>query len=125
MIKTITFLKRRQDLSRDEFLKAYEAGHAQLGVKTLSGHCERYVRRYLKPIEHPLNEEGKNGAAAGFDALMEMWFKDHAQYEATMALIGSPRLTDEIVDSGHDIFDRSIHFTYVVSTERDSDVSAK
>ncbi len=122
MIKTITFLKRRPDMSREEFEHAYEEGHVKLGEVTLAGRAERYIRRYLIPLDHPLNEDGKNGPAAEFDAVMEMWFKDRADYEATMALIGSAQMAEEIVISGHEIFDRNYQFTYEIY-ERESILS--
>lgn len=122
MIKTITFLKRRADMTREEFVTAYESGHAKLGEQTLTGNATRYVRRYLIPIDHPLNEEGKDGPAAIFDAVMEMWFKDREQFNTTMDLIGSPELAKEIIASGHDIFDRSVHYVYEID-ERESDIT--
>lgn len=51
MIKVVTPLKRRSDLSREEFRNYYESHHRLLGEKYLAGYANRYLRRYLEAFK--------------------------------------------------------------------------
>lgn len=118
MFKVLTFLKRRPGLSMEEFIEQYENGHAKLGEKILGGgNAVRQFRRYLYPFNHALTEEGKEPE---YDAIMEMWFEDEAQFERTMALLSNSENVEQIVDSGAEIFDRSkLYMCSVVESEAD------
>ncbi len=71
MQKTLAFLVRRPDLSRDEFARHYEEIHVPLALPQLLG-VERYVRNHLDPGAE---------AADGFDCMTEFWYAsaEHAQ----------------------------------------------
>ena len=61
MIKQIVFLKRRADMTMQEFMDYYENQHSQLskriGAKPPLPNAQRYVRRYLTPEKNPLTGE--------------------------------------------------------------------
>lgn len=118
MYKVLTFLKRRADLSAEEFMDRYENGHAKLGEKYLRGNAVRYIRRYLNPMTHELSEEGH---ASEYDAIMEMWFEDKAQFDRMMEILAQPDVVNEVVEHGHTLFDRSLLFMYHVD-EKESEL---
>ncbi|HET8612246.1 MAG TPA: EthD domain-containing protein [Sphingomonas sp.] len=104
MFKTLTLLKRRPDLSMEEFVRRYETGHAKLGERLLKGSAVRYVRRYLHPVPTPetgVVEEGEH------DVVMEIWYPDRATWEAVMKRFSAPEVMDEIVADEETLFDRS------------------
>lgn len=119
MFKTLTLLKRRPDLSMEEFVRCYESGHARLGERLLRGAAARYVRRYLQPVPNPetgVVEDGEH------DVVTEVWFDDRAAWEATMARLSTPEVMAEIVADEETLFDRSRNRFFLVD-ERDSDLS--
>ena len=65
MIKTIAMIKRKADLSREEFVKHYEEVHAPLALKHLPM-IKQYVRNHL--VEIPGMEGGPD-----FDCITEIW----------------------------------------------------
>lgn len=104
MFKTLTLLKRRPDLSMEEFVRRYETGHARLGERLLRGHATRYVRRYLYPVSNP---ETGVVEEAEHDVAMEIWYPDRATWEATVARLSSPEVMAEIVADEETLFDRA------------------
>jgi len=61
MIKQIVFLRKRDDLSMDQFMDYYENQHSRLsqkmGAKPALPNAQRYVRRYVTPQPNPLTGE--------------------------------------------------------------------
>lgn len=104
MFKTLTLLKRRPDLSMEEFVRRYETEHARLGERLLRGHATRYVRRYLHPVPNP-----ETGAVEEpeHDVAMEIWYPDRATWEATVARLSTPEVMAEIVADEETLFDRA------------------
>jgi len=115
MFKTVNLMKRRADLTHDQFVERYEAGHARLGERVLAGSALRYVRRYLKPVDGV-------GDDADFDAVMEIWYADRATWEATMARLSEPTIAAEITADEETLFDRTKYRFYWVE-ESESDMS--
>ena len=116
MFKTLTLLKRRPDLSMEEFVRRYETGHARLGERLLRGHATRYVRRYLHPVPNP-----ETGAVeeAEHDVAMEIWYPDRATWEATVARLSMPEVMAEIVADEETLFDRTRNRFFLLE-ERES-----
>ena len=73
MIKTVTLLTRRPDLSREEFLRHWKQIHAPL-VLALPG-----VRRYVqcRPLETA-------GGEPPYDGIAEVWYDSLKGLRATM-----------------------------------------
>jgi len=113
MFKTLTLLARRPDLTREEFIRRYETGHARLGERLLRGAATRYVRRYIDPM--PGSPDGEH------DVVMEIWYPDRATWEATMAQLALPEVQAEIVADEETLFDRAKNRFFLVE-ERESDM---
>ena len=65
MIKAMSFIKRKQGLSREEFIKHYEEEHAPLAMKYFP--FKKYTRNYVI---------GSLGIAGlDFDCITEVWFE--------------------------------------------------
>ena len=102
MIKQVVFLKRRPDITMEEFKDYYENQHTQLakrmGAKPSLPNAQRYVRRYVTPEKNPLTGEVIH---PGYDCIMEIWWNTREDFEAAMQGLGSPehlpaRLADEL-----------------------------
>jgi hypothetical protein len=118
MFKTLTLLARRLDLTREEFMRRYETGHARLGERLLRGAATRYVRRYLNPLPDPETGAVQEG---DHDVAMEIWYPDRATWEATMARLADPETMAEIVADEETLFDRSKNRFFLVE-EHDSEI---
>ncbi|WP_428310581.1 EthD domain-containing protein [Hydrocarboniphaga sp.] len=101
MLKQIVFLKKRADMSREQFMDYYETQHTQLsrrlGAKPALPNAQRYVRRYLTPVPNPLTGEVID---PGYDCVMEIWWNSRADFDAAMKGLANPemlqaRLADE------------------------------
>lgn len=111
MLKFVTLLKRRPGMSRADFIAYYESNHARIGVKYLTGHACRYVRRYVQPVPDPVTgvpDEPEH------DVVMEIWFADRAAFDATMARLAEPAVAAEIAADEERLFDRSKHRHFFV-----------
>lgn len=111
MLKFVTLLKRRPGMSREAFIDYYERHHARIGVKYLSGHALRYLRRYVRPMPNPVtgaHDEPEH------DVVMEIWFADRAAFDATMARLAEPAVAAEIAEDEERLFDRSMHRHFFV-----------
>jgi hypothetical protein len=101
MIKQVVFLKRRADMTMQEFMDYYENQHSQLskriGAKPPLPNAQRYVRRYLTPEKNPLTGEV---IESGYDCIMEIWWNTREDFEAAMKGLSNPehlaaRMADE------------------------------
>jgi uncharacterized protein (TIGR02118 family) len=80
MIKLVMMVRRKSDLTVEQFRDHYERVHAPLALSILTP-LRAYARSYP---EKPLS-----GAAPDFDAITELWFEDEEALRATMAIAGS------------------------------------
>ena len=103
MLKLVALLKRRSGMTLDEFRDYYETTHSKFAEPLKGGLAVRYVRRYFTPIGHPLLDAEVEEPE--FDAMMEMWFKDQAQFEAAMKVSSDPVLAKAIKDDEYNLFD--------------------
>ena len=91
MIKQVVFLKRRPDMTLQEFVDYYETEHSQLskriGAKPPLPNAQRYVRRYITPEKNPLTGEVIH---PGYDCIMEIWWKNREDFENSLRLISDP-----------------------------------
>lgn len=72
MLKVISLMKRRDDISREDFFK-WTTEHAQRGAKIPT----------LK--QYRMNAARLDEPEAAFDAVSEMWFEDVAAFDAGFA----------------------------------------
>jgi hypothetical protein len=101
MIKQVVFLKRRADMTMQEFMDYYENQHSQLskriGAKPPLPNAQRYVRRYLTAEKNPLTGEV---IESGYDCIMEIWWNTREDFDAAMKGLANPehlaaRMADE------------------------------
>lgn len=100
--KILLFMKKRPDLSTQEFREYYETRHAPL-CERYSQSVQRYIRRYIEPQPHP--ETGPFDDA--YDVITELWFGDEAVFRGTLAYITTSLMPGEVVEDEANLFDRS------------------
>lgn len=99
-ITVITLLKRREGMSKRDFIAYYEEHHRRIGERVLTGYATRYVRRYLHPLdgtEQPCDA----------DVVMEIDFPDVATRDACFAALAAPATSAMIAEDEERLFDRS------------------
>ena len=116
MIKVVTLLFKRPDLSLEAFRDYYESHHRLLGEKYLIPHALKYVRRY--PIL-----AGDGADTPGFDVMMEVWFDNYYAMEAAMADMSSEPAQQELAADEERLFDRDRTQSFIVD-ECESDLDA-
>ena len=91
MIKQVVFLRKRPELSMEEFMDYYETQDKQLskrmGAKPALPNAQRYVRRYLTREKNPLTGEIID---PGYDCIMEIWWNTREDFEAAMRGLSNP-----------------------------------
>lgn len=115
--KILLFMKRRPDISVEQFRDYYESKHAPLAEKYSSG-VSRYIRRYIDPQPHP--ETGEFTDAP--DVITELWFDNEETYRGTLAYITTSLMPDEIIEDEKNLFDRTA-FRIATVVEKESDFS--
>lgn len=79
MVKLICFLKRKPDMSADEFHTYWRDRHGPLVASTKSGqHAVRYEQN------HRASEPQDHLGAADFDGVTIQWFESVADFEASV-----------------------------------------
>lgn len=114
-ITVITLLKRREGMSKADFIAYYEAHHRKIGERVLGGYATRYIRRYLHPTDGVDAHEDA-------DVVMEIDFPDAATRDACFAAMGDAETMAEIVADEDRLFDRSRIRTFTVE-ERASNMA--
>lgn len=99
-ITLITLLKRREGMSKADFLAYYESRHRLIGEKVLAGWATRYVRRHLHPMDG-------TDAPHDFDVVLEIDFPDETALEGFFAAASDPAVMAEIAEDEERLFDRS------------------
>lgn len=118
--KVLLFMKRRPDITFDEFQAYYENHHAPLCQKYLKG-VKRYIRRYTTPQIHPENGAGDD---LGFDVITELWFDDESVFKGTIDYLSTAIMPDEIIEDERKLFDRS-SFRIATAIEIESVIECK
>lgn len=88
MVKLVFCIKRRQDLSEEEFFRYWREEHADLvtRIAPVMG-IKRYIQSPLFPA--PMNEiiQQLHGACDAYDGVAELWWDD---IDAFIEAVGSP-----------------------------------
>lgn len=106
-ITLITLLKRREGMSKGDFITYYEAYHRRIGEKVLGGFATRYVRRFLHPTDGEDQHEDP-------DVVLEIDFPDEATHDACFAAMADEETMAEIMADEEKLFDRSRIRTFTV-----------
>lgn len=110
-VTVITLLKRREGMSKADFIAYYEEHHRRIGESVLAGRATRYVRRFL----HPLDGTDRDCDA---DVVMEIDFADEAARDACFAALAEPATAAMIAADEARLFDRSRIRTFAVEERR-------
>ena len=103
----VTLLKRREGMSKADFIAYYETHHRLIGEQVLGGYATRYVRRFL----HPRDGIDRPG---DFDVVTEFDFPDVATSDACFAAMADDITMATIIADEENLFDRSRTLTYLV-----------
>jgi hypothetical protein len=106
-VTLITLLKRREGMSKADFIAYYEAHHRLIGEKVLTGYATRYVRRFLHPTDGADRHEDA-------DVILEIDFPDDVTRDACFAAMSDETVMAEIVADEERLFDRSRIRTFAV-----------
>lgn len=81
MIRTVSFIQRRDDIDRSAFRHHYENRHAPLALPKLAG-LEHYVRNHVLFDGGPIS--------VSFDAVSEFEYRDRAAFDSMVQLLNGP-----------------------------------
>jgi hypothetical protein len=110
MIKVVTTLRKKNNMSTEDFRDYYERKHRLIGEKYLSGYAIRYVRRYMNPI----TQIDGTLLQPEFDVLLEIWFQDESTFLACGQRLNEPEVAQEIIDDEAMLFDHGGKRSYIV-----------
>jgi uncharacterized protein (TIGR02118 family) len=82
MLKVIFFIRRRSDLTREQFKEHYETVHVPLSFAHLPL-LRRHARNYVQTV--------RGQPAPDFDVVTECWFDDWDALKQTSALIAAEK----------------------------------
>ena len=95
MIKVIVFIKKRADISTEQFRHHYESVHAPM-VDVLLPYYATYRRNYVD------GSVRLGGPDFGYDVVTELEFASAAEYEAWQAALQDPEVLAKIrADEAH------------------------
>lgn len=109
-LKVIAMLRKREDLSREAFIRYYDENHAPLILSLLPGIVE-YRRNFTVFDGAYVNE---NAAPFDFDVLTEIRFASRAAYDAAMQVAADPDVARRIAEDEENFLDRSGTRMFVV-----------
>jgi EthD domain len=98
-VTVITLLKRREGMSKADFIAYYETHHRLVGEQVLGGYATRYVRRFL----HPMDGEDQHYDA---DVVLEIDFPDAATRDACFVAMSDAATLAMIAEDEARLFDR-------------------
>lgn len=111
MIKVAYLIKRRSDLSFEQFRDYYENHHSKLVA--MAPAVSRYRRRYLQPFINPFDNQTP---VASYDVMMEIWFEDRAAFDAAL-LSQSEENVALIVEDEARFMDRASMLLFTIEEE--------
>ena len=94
MIKCIALLRKRADISREEFIAYYETTHAPLVLSLLPGIVE-YRRSFVQPGgAFP----AADGSPIDFDVVTEIWLPDAEAHRRFLARAAEPEIARRLAE---------------------------
>jgi hypothetical protein len=100
MFKQLCLLTRKPGMAMDDFIDAYENGHAKL-MAPMMPLARRYLRRYVTP---EMNAVSQTVPEVGFDCLTEIWWDSREDFEAGMAALRSDGRYEQIREDEKSLF---------------------
>ena len=90
MIKMVALIKRKPELTPEQFRDYYEAHHAPMALRLLPM-LARYERNFVRRDGSP-----EGDAFPEFDVVTQIWFKDQTAYDAFRARLAEPEVLAEV-----------------------------
>jgi uncharacterized protein (TIGR02118 family) len=109
-VKVVTLLKRKPGMSREDFVRYYEARHAVLATQLVPGMLD-YRRTYITPDRPAF---GTSPPALDFDVITSLVFADLASYQRAFDTLKRPEIAQQIAADEENLFDRSNITAYIV-----------
>lgn len=106
-VTVLTLLKRREGMSKADFIAWYESRHRLIGEKVLAGWATRYQRNHLHPLDG-------TDQPHDFDVVLEIDFPDQQTCDACFAAMADPATMAEIIEDEERLFDRARMRTFRV-----------
>ena len=109
MFKVFAFLKKKKELSSEEFMNYYENHHVPL-ILSLTHTPLVYKRNYLKHGD-PFNLASDK---IGFDVVTEQIYSSREDLQAWLANLSKPEVGEKVRADEARFLDHSNYFAYVV-----------
>lgn len=106
MIKLIFMLKRREDLSSEEFRALYEGSHVAMARQWVGHLLESYTRNYILETAAPPTESDAAILPFQYDVVTEMVLKDQRRVDEMLRIFGSDEAAPLFVADEARMFDR-------------------
>lgn len=119
MIKIVALLKKRPDMTTQEFIDYYENHHAPLAKTAMRSACH-YTRRFLKPLKGGAFPELQQQV---FDVVTEIWFDSRDAYDLAITRLTDPEFAALLRADEEKLFDCKAISTFTVE-EHSSDMAA-
>ncbi|AYJ85159.1 EthD family reductase (plasmid) [Sphingomonas paeninsulae] len=113
MLKAIVLLKRKTDITVDQFIDHYENRHVPL-VREVLPTIGKYVRNYLDTTSVSSNRQDGDAPSPYFDVITELWFNDDTAYQGFIDALADPEVSRRLQEDEDRFLDRSIVQTYAV-----------
>ena len=107
-VKALVFLRKRPDITREQFIDYYENNHVPL-IRRLLPTIGEYRRNFLQLDAGKLGAHGEKPSQEhpGFDVVTEIWFESPAAWDEFLATIGRPEIAAEIAKDELNFLDRA------------------
>ncbi|MGE8318585.1 MAG: EthD domain-containing protein [Comamonas sp.] len=114
MYKCMALLRKRADISREQFEDYYRHHHAVLIRRLLPGLVD-YRSNFIDLAGAFVFPDA---APIDFDVITEMWFEDRAAYERFVAKAAEPAIAEQIARDEEHLFERGASRMFVVDEQR-------
>jgi len=116
LYKTVCLLKRRPDLTMEQFIDHYENVHRKIGERLMGGLAVHYSRRFLRRVEFPMQTETQV-AEQPFDVIMELWYESEESFRAALKAQTPENLAEIVADEENFIDRTNMHLFWVEEHE--------
>lgn len=107
-MKVIILLKRRPDISHEEFRHHYETVHSELAHKYVGHLLVEYRRNYPQLIEGSDQEtDAPDMLHSPYDAITELRYPDRAAYEESRRIMSDPVIGKIFEEDEENFMDRA------------------
>lgn len=118
-MKVVCFIRKRPELTREEFITYYEEKHAPL-IASLLPYFSDYRRNYRVDVPgfQVDHLKGAEDQTPPFDVITEWSFENKAMYKKLLAAMADPEVGSVIARDEENFIDRASMKVYVVEEYR-------